>query len=155
MAEADDIIAFGVTIGIDPDDDSEEAQARLAEAWKHHCDQASREERVVERTFKQYSTEDLLRELRQRDDVVLASWSVEDIANEIEYHADHRGFNIDANADLIERSAAILKKLRDELESAMTDGSFEQVTAAAEEAVDSLIEGGWVKRQDGAEGETE
>jgi hypothetical protein len=45
LAEADDMIAFGVTIGIDPDDDSDAAQRRLAFAWEHHCAQVARNER--------------------------------------------------------------------------------------------------------------
>ena len=48
MAEADDIIAFGVTIGIDPDDDTEEAQERLALAWEQHCARLAVEQAVRE-----------------------------------------------------------------------------------------------------------
>lgn len=45
MAESDDMIAFGVTIGIDPDDDSDESQRRLTLAWERHCAQVARNER--------------------------------------------------------------------------------------------------------------
>lgn len=46
MAESDDMIAFGATVlGIDPSDDSEEAQRRLAIAWERHCALVARNER--------------------------------------------------------------------------------------------------------------
>lgn len=45
MAESDDMIAYGATLGIDPSDDSEESQRRLAIAWERHCAQAARNER--------------------------------------------------------------------------------------------------------------
>lgn len=50
LAEADDIIAFGITIGIDPDDDSEESQKRLAVAWERHCAEAREEKEHGENT---------------------------------------------------------------------------------------------------------
>ena len=148
MAEADDMIAFGESIGIDPDDDSEEAQRRLARAWKHHCDQVARNEQggqvmETERTLAQFETEDLLRELRLREDVVIASWSVDDIANEVEYRADCRGFEVNDGSPLIEVSAKSLKFLADQLESLMIESTFEIVVNEAEEIVDNLIDGGW------------
>lgn len=143
MAEADDMIAFGVTIGIDPDDDSEEAQARLAEAWKHHCDQVARNERgVVKRTLEQFDTEDLLRELRLREDVAIASWSVDDLESEIEYRTHHRGLELLESAPVAERAAEIIKSLRERLESAMIESTFEMIADEAEQAVDDFIETG-------------
>lgn len=148
MAEADDMIAFGESIGIDPDDDSEEAQRRLARAWEHHCAQVARNEQggqvmETERTLAQFETEDLLRELRLREDVVIASWSVDDIANEVAYRADCRGFEVNDGSPLIEVSAKSLKFLADQLESLMIESTFEIVVNEAEEIVDNLIDGGW------------
>lgn len=48
MAEADDIMDFGVSIGIDPDDDTAETYARLLAAWAQHCAKAARNEREGE-----------------------------------------------------------------------------------------------------------
>jgi hypothetical protein len=106
MAEADDMIAFGARIGIHPDDDSEESQRRLALAWERHCAEVARnaKEKMVERTLQQFSTQDLLRELRMRDDVALASWSLEDLESEIEYRADKRGLELLDSAPVTERA---------------------------------------------------
>lgn len=142
MAEADDMIAFGVTIGIDPDDDSEEAQRRLTLAWERHCAKVARNEggKVMERTLEQFETEDLLRELRLREDVAIASWSVEDIEDEIEYRANHRGLELTEDAPVSERAAGIIKNLRDRLESAMIEATFEMIADEAELAVDDFLE---------------
>lgn len=62
MAEADDMIAFGASIGIDPDDDSEEAQKRLAVAWENHCAKVARNERglhLVEGVFLRLKDEEI------------------------------------------------------------------------------------------------
>lgn len=44
MAQHEAIMNFAVTIGIDPDDDSEETQTRLMDAWEKHCAELYRNE---------------------------------------------------------------------------------------------------------------
>ena len=62
MAESEDMIAFGASIGIAPDDDSEEAQKLLVAAWEHHCAKVMRNERgllLVEDLFLRLKDEEL------------------------------------------------------------------------------------------------
>ena len=94
----------------------------------------------MERTLAQFETEDLLRELRLREDVAIASWSVDDLESEIEYRSHHRGLELTENAPVSERAARIIRELRDRLESAMIEATFEIVADEAEQAVDDFIE---------------
>lgn len=96
----------------------------------------------MERTLAGFDTEDLLRELRLREDVAVASWSVEDVEDEIEYRANHRGLELAEQAPVSERAAKIINDLRDRLESAMIEATFEIVADEAERAVDDFIETG-------------
>ena len=59
--------------------------------------------------LKSIETEELLRELRMRDDVVISSWSIDDIATEIEYQAHRQGIELDDKAPVIELAALALK----------------------------------------------
>lgn len=97
----------------------------------------------MERTLQEFETEDLLRELRLRGDVVIASWSIDDIATEVEYRADCRGFEVNDESPLTEVSAKSLQFLAHRLESVMIESTFDMVVSEAEEIVDNLIEGGW------------
>lgn len=150
MAEADDMIAFGVSIGIDPNDDSEGTQRRLTIAWERHCAKVARNEggKVIERTLEQFETEDLLRELRLREDVAIASWSVDDIESEIEYRSHHRGLDLTEDAPVSERAAGIIKNLRDRLGSIMIESTFEMIADEAEQVVDQFIETGHAKEEE-------
>lgn len=94
----------------------------------------------MEKTLAQFETEDLLRELRLREDVAIASWSVDDIESEIEYRTHHRGLELLESAPVAERAAEIIKSLREHLESAMIEATFEIVADKAEQAVDGFIE---------------
>ena len=96
----------------------------------------------MERTLQQFETEDLLRELRLREDVAIASWSVDDIESEIEYRSHHRGLELAEDAPVSERAGQILQRLRDRLESIMIESTFEMIADEAEQAVDDFIETG-------------
>lgn len=97
--------------------------------------------------LKSIETEELLRELRMRDDVVISSWSIDDIATEIEYNADRRGWELDDKAPVVELAALALKELSDRLESAMTETSFDIVVHKCEDILDKLQETGWVAKE--------
>lgn len=94
--------------------------------------------------LKSIETEELLRELRMRDDVVISSWSIDDIATEIEYQAHRQGIEIDNEAPVIELAALALRELADRLESAMIETSFEIVVNKCDDILDNLHETGWI-----------
>lgn len=96
----------------------------------------------MERTLEKFETEDLLRELRLREDVAIASWSVDDLQSEIEYRANHRGLELTEDAPVSERAAVLIKNLRDRLESIMIEATFEIVADESEQVVDQFIETG-------------
>jgi hypothetical protein len=96
----------------------------------------------MERTLAQFETEDLLRELRLREDVAIASWSVDDLESEIEYRSHHRGLELGEDAPVSERAAEIIKSLRERLESAMIEATFEMIADEAEQTVDQFLETG-------------
>lgn len=102
----------------------------------------------MERTLQQFETEDLLRELRMRDGVAIASWSIEDLESEIEYRAHHRGLELFDSAPVTERAAEIIGRLHDSLESIMIEATFEIVANEAEQVVDQFIETGHAKEQE-------
>ena len=94
----------------------------------------------MERTLQQFDTEDLLRELRMRDGVALASWTISDLESEIEYRAHHRGLELLDSAPVTERAAEIIRRLNDRLESIMIESTFEMIADEAELAVDDFLE---------------
>lgn len=94
--------------------------------------------------LKSIETEELLRELRMRDDVVISSWSIDDIATEIEYQAHRQGIELDDKAPVIELAALALKELTDRLESAMIETSFDIVVNKCDDILDNLRETGWI-----------
>ena len=102
----------------------------------------------MERTLQQFSTKDLLKELHLRVDVAVASWSLEDIEDEIAHRADHRGLELFDSAPVTERAAEIIARLHHRLESIMVESTFEVISDEAEQVVDQFIETGHAKEQE-------
>lgn len=102
----------------------------------------------MERTLKQFDTEDLLRELSLREGVVIAAWTVEDLADEVEYRAGRMGYTIHGESALAEMSAKCLKSLGNRLESSMIECSYDIVGDAADEVAEGLIESGWATQEE-------
>lgn len=94
------------------------------------------------RTLQEFSTEDLLRELRLRDGVAIASWSLEDLEAEIEYRADKRGLELLDSAPITERAAEIITRLHDKLTATMIAATVEIIADESEQAVDDFRETG-------------
>lgn len=94
--------------------------------------------------LKNIETEDLLKELRMRGDVVLSSWTIEDIETEIEYQAHRQGVELDDKAPITEMAANALKELENKLESAMIETSYEIIVNKCDDIIETLQETGWI-----------
>lgn len=94
--------------------------------------------------IKNIETEELLRELRSRDSVVLALWTMDDVATEIEYRAHRQGAEIHDKAPVVELAALALKELAGRLESAMIETSSQIVANKCDDILDNLQETGWI-----------
>ena len=94
--------------------------------------------------LKNIETEDLLKELRMRGDVVLSSWTIEDLETEIEYQAHRQGIELDDKAPVIELAAPALKELANRLESSMIETSYEIIVNKCNDIIENLQETGWI-----------
>ncbi len=94
--------------------------------------------------LKNIETEDLLKELRMRGDVVLSSWTIEDLETEIEYQAHRQGIELDDKAPVIELAALALKELANRLESSMIETSYEIIVNKCNDIIENLQETGWI-----------
>lgn len=94
--------------------------------------------------LKNIETEELLRELVSRNDVVLSSWTIEEIETEIEYQAHRQGAELHDKAPITEMAANALKELANRLESSMIEASFQIIVDKCNDIIDNLQEAGWV-----------
>ena len=94
--------------------------------------------------LKNIETEDLLKELRMRNDIVLSSWTIEDLETEIEYQAHRQGAELDDKAPITEMAALALKELANRLESSMIETSYEIIVNKCNDIIENLQETGWI-----------
>ena len=94
--------------------------------------------------LKNIETEELLRELVTRNDVVLSSWTIEEIETEIEYQAHRQGAELHDKAPITEMAANALKELANRLESSMIEASFQIIVDKCNDIIDNLQETGWI-----------
>ena len=94
--------------------------------------------------LKNIETEDLLKELRMRNDVVLSSWTIEDLETEIEYQAHRQGAELDDKAPITEMAANALQELANRLESSMIETSYEIIVNKCNDIIETLQETGWI-----------
>lgn len=89
-------------------------------------------------------TEELLRELTVRRGIVISSWTIEDMEEEIEHQAHRQGAELHDKAPITELAALALEELANRLESAMIETSYEIIVNKCSDILDKLQETGWI-----------